>query len=45
MTEMLSLTDVDAGYSGFQALFGVSLEIAAGEAVAVIARTARARPR
>jgi branched-chain amino acid transport system ATP-binding protein len=36
MTEMLSLTDVDAGYSGFQALFGVSLEIAAGEAVAVI---------
>jgi branched-chain amino acid transport system ATP-binding protein len=36
MTEMLSLTDVDAGYSGFQALFGVSLQIAAGEAVAVI---------
>ena len=33
---MLSLTDVDAGYSGFQALFGVSLQIAAGEAVAVI---------
>jgi branched-chain amino acid transport system ATP-binding protein len=36
MTTMLSLTDVDAGYSGFQALFGVSLQIAAGEAVAVI---------
>ena len=36
MTEMLRLTDVDAGYGGFQALFGVSLEIAAGEAVAVI---------
>ena len=33
---MLTLTTVDAGYSGFQALFGVSLEIAAGEAVAVI---------
>ncbi len=36
MTSMLTLTGVDAGYSGFQALFGVSLEIAAGEAVAVI---------
>src|SRR5271155_5072707 len=36
MTHMLTLTGVDAGYSGFQALFGVSLEIAAGEAVAVI---------
>jgi branched-chain amino acid transport system ATP-binding protein len=36
MTAMLTLSDVDAGYSGFQALFGVSLEIAAGEAVAVI---------
>jgi branched-chain amino acid transport system ATP-binding protein len=33
---MLQLTSVDAGYSGFQALFGISLEIAAGEAVAVI---------
>jgi branched-chain amino acid transport system ATP-binding protein len=33
---MLTLTNIDAGYSGFQALFGVSLEIAAGEAVAVI---------
>jgi branched-chain amino acid transport system ATP-binding protein len=33
---MLTLTGIDAGYSGFQALFGVSLEIAAGEAVAVI---------
>ena len=36
MPQMLTLTTVDAGYSGFQALFGVSLEIAAGEAVAVI---------
>jgi branched-chain amino acid transport system ATP-binding protein len=33
---MLQLTSVDAGYSGFQALFDVSLEISAGEAVAVI---------
>jgi branched-chain amino acid transport system ATP-binding protein len=36
MTGLLTLTAVDAGYDGFQALFGVSLEIAAGEAVAVI---------
>src|SRR5580658_1916992 len=36
MTPMLTLTGVDAGYSGFQALFGVSLEVGAGEAVAVI---------
>jgi branched-chain amino acid transport system ATP-binding protein len=36
MTTMLTLTGIDAGYSGFQALFGVSLQIAAGEAVAVI---------
>jgi branched-chain amino acid transport system ATP-binding protein len=33
---MLTLINIDAGYSGFQALFGVSLQIAAGEAVAVI---------
>ena len=33
---MLELDAVDAGYDGFQALFGVSLEINAGEAVAVI---------
>jgi branched-chain amino acid transport system ATP-binding protein len=33
---MLTLSNIDAGYSGFQALFGVSLQIAAGEAVAVI---------
>jgi branched-chain amino acid transport system ATP-binding protein len=33
---MLELTSVDAGYDGFQALFGVSLEIRSGEAVAVI---------
>ncbi len=33
---MLRLNDVCAGYSGFQALFGVSLEVNAGEAVAVI---------
>jgi branched-chain amino acid transport system ATP-binding protein len=36
MTQMLTLTGVGAGYSGFQALFGISLEVAAGEAVAVI---------
>src|SRR6476620_7824332 len=33
---MLSLDRVSAGYGGFQALFGVSLEVNAGEAVAVI---------
>ena len=33
---MLTLNKVDAGYGGFQALFGVSMEVKAGEAVAVI---------
>jgi branched-chain amino acid transport system ATP-binding protein len=33
---MLRLDNVDAGYSGSQALFGVSMDVAAGEAVAVI---------
>jgi branched-chain amino acid transport system ATP-binding protein len=33
---MLQLASVDAGYDGFQALFGVSLEVQPGEAVAVI---------
>ena len=33
---MLSLSNVSAGYSGFQALFGIGLEVRAGEAVAVI---------
>ena len=33
---MLQLTNLSAGYSGFQALFGVSLEVKAGESVAVI---------
>ena len=33
---MLELDAVDAGYDGFQALFGVSLTVNAGEAVAVI---------
>ena len=33
---MLRLDDVWASYGSFQALFGVSLEVAAGEAVAVI---------
>jgi len=33
---MLSLDNVSASYSGFQALFGVSLEVKAGESVAVI---------
>ena len=33
---MLELDGVDAGYDGFQALFGVTLEVNSGEAVAVI---------
>jgi branched-chain amino acid transport system ATP-binding protein len=33
---MLTLTNVSAGYGSFQALFGVSLEVKAGESVAVI---------
>ena len=33
---MLQLTNVSAGYGGFQALFEVSLEVRAGETVAVI---------
>ncbi len=33
---MLELRDVSAGYGSFQALFGVSLHVDAGEAVAVI---------
>ena len=33
---MLSLTKISAGYDGFQALFDVSLEVSAGETVAVI---------
>lgn len=33
---MLKLENVDAGYGTFQALFGASLEVNAGEAVAVI---------
>ncbi|HEX6142610.1 MAG TPA: ABC transporter ATP-binding protein [Geminicoccaceae bacterium] len=33
---MLQLENVSAGYGGFQALFDVSLEVEAGEAVAVI---------
>jgi branched-chain amino acid transport system ATP-binding protein len=33
---MLSLSDLSAHYGGFQALFGVSLEVKAGESVAVI---------
>jgi branched-chain amino acid transport system ATP-binding protein len=33
---MLTLNNVDAGYGNFQALFGVSLQVNAGEAVAVI---------
>ena len=33
---MLSLTNVDAAYGSFQALFGVSMRVEAGEAVAVI---------
>jgi branched-chain amino acid transport system ATP-binding protein len=33
---MLTLRNVDAGYDTFQALFGVSLEVNAGEAIGVI---------
>jgi branched-chain amino acid transport system ATP-binding protein len=33
---MLELKSIDAGYGSFQALFGVSLEVMAGEAVGVI---------
>jgi branched-chain amino acid transport system ATP-binding protein len=33
---MLSLANISAGYGSFQALFGVSLEVSAGEAVGVI---------
>jgi branched-chain amino acid transport system ATP-binding protein len=33
---MLTLSNVSAGYGSFQALFGVSLEVKAGESVAVI---------
>ena len=36
MSTMLRLKDVCAGYGSFQVLFGVSLEVKAGEAVAVI---------
>jgi branched-chain amino acid transport system ATP-binding protein len=36
MTPMLSLSSVSAGYGSFQALFGVSLDVARGEAVGVI---------
>src|SRR5258707_7847280 len=35
-SDMLELRSVDAGYGSFQALFGVSLEVKAGEAVGVI---------
>ena len=35
-TPMLRIEDVCAGYGGFQALFGVSLDVNAGESVAVI---------
>ena len=33
---MLALTDIDAGYGAFEALFGVSMRVDGGEAVAVI---------
>ena len=36
MSEMLELKEVSAGYGSFQALFGVSLKVDVGEAVAVI---------
>src|SRR3982751_5756003 len=33
---MLELSNIDAGYGGFQALFGITMSVKAGEAVAVI---------
>ncbi len=33
---MLELKSLDAGYGSFQALFGVNLDVKAGEAVGVI---------
>src|SRR5512134_1724820 len=33
---MLELSNIDAGYGAFQALFGISMSVKAGEAVAVI---------
>jgi len=36
MSTMLELKNVDAGYGSFQALFDISLEVRAGEAVGVI---------
>jgi len=36
MATMLALSGIDAGYGSFQALFNVSLDVAAGEAVGVI---------
>ena len=33
---MLELSNIDAGYGSFQALFGISMSVKAGEAVAVI---------
>src|SRR6185312_15765259 len=35
-TPMLELSGIDAGYGSFQALFGISMSVKAGEAVAVI---------
>src|SRR5437660_776077 len=42
---MLSLVEVSAGYDSLRALFGVSLEVAAGETVVVIGRALMSRPR
>ena len=35
-SRMLELSNIDAGYGSFQALFGISMSVKAGEAVAVI---------
>jgi branched-chain amino acid transport system ATP-binding protein len=41
---MLELIAIEAGYGSFQALFGVSLEVCCGEAVAVIGPNGAGKP-
>src|SRR5438046_2038828 len=42
---MLHVANVSAGYAGFQALFDVSLDVNAGESVAVIGRALLSGPK